>query len=143
MRNEVVNETRMVELRVAARPESIGLARLALGGVAMLARLTPDDVADLKLAVSEACTNVVKHAYPDGAESGEMVVRYRLEADALSVEVLDSGVGFDVASASVDPLRAPSESRMGLVIARAVTDLLEIDSRSSGTRVVLAKRCRP
>ena len=56
-------DAEIVELRIAARAENVALARLALSGVAAAAGAPPGVVADLKLAVSEACTNAVQHAY--------------------------------------------------------------------------------
>jgi anti-sigma regulatory factor (Ser/Thr protein kinase) len=129
-----------IELRLPALPESIALARLALSGAAAVARMSPSDLADLKLAVSEACTNVVVHAYPDGRERGEIAVRYTVRDDELTVEIRDTGVGFDPAAVSMAPDRHASEAQMGLAIASAVTDELRIESGPSGTRVVLGKR---
>lgn len=137
--NPPVGTATTVELRASARPENVGLARLALRGVAAVAGMALEDVADMKLAVSEACTNAVLHAYPDG-NGGEMVVRYTVDADELTVEIIDTGVGFDPSDAELGPIRTPPEEHMGLAIARAVTDRLEIDSGPTGTRVVLAKR---
>jgi serine/threonine-protein kinase RsbW len=130
-----------VELRITARPENVGLARLALSGVAAVAHASAADVADLKLAVSEVCTNAVQHAYPArGATDGWIVVRYTLRDDLLKVEVEDTGIGFDPENVQAAPQRTESEGGMGLAILRAVTDELEIDSGASGTRVVFAKR---
>ena len=56
-----------VVLRMAPRPENLALARLALAGVGTVAGAGESDIADLKLAVTEACTNAILHAYSDGA----------------------------------------------------------------------------
>ena len=140
IRNDTAVETATtVELRVPSQPENVRLARLALSGVAAVAGVEPDELSDLKLAVSEVCTNAVLHAYPDGAE-GEIVVRYTIGAEELTVEVIDAGVGFDPSAVAMEPIRDPSEGHVGLVIARAVTDRIEIDSGPSGTRVVFSRR---
>src|ERR1700722_16193014 len=82
-----------VRLCIPAKPEYITLSRLALTGLSRV-RPFPDDVlADLKLALTEACTNSVRHAY-DGGE-GTVEILYELHADRLVVEVTDSGEGFD------------------------------------------------
>jgi serine/threonine-protein kinase RsbW len=136
-----IDTTTTVELRMGAVAENVGLARLALSGVAATAGMSLDVVADLKLAVSETCTNAVLHAYPDGREGAEVVIRYTVCDDSLSVEVIDTGVGFDPAAVTPTPGRHEFESQMGLAIARAITDGLEIESRpSGGTRVVFSKR---
>jgi serine/threonine-protein kinase RsbW len=132
-----------VELRIAARAENVALARLALTGVAAVAGLRDEDVADLKLAVSEVCTNGVLHAYADGrAEAGDqiVVIRYTVSDDAVTVEVLDSGIGFDPDAVLVELGSHQVEGHLGLALARAVTDDLEIETGDAGTKVTFSKR---
>jgi serine/threonine-protein kinase RsbW len=129
-----------VELRLDARAENLALTRLALAGIAANARASREIVSDLKLAVTEACTNVIQHAYGSAAGSGEIVVRYTVEPGMLSIEVEDTGSGFDVdASAATDR----NGGGNGLLIIRALTDELSVTSTGSGTRVVFAKRFSP
>ena len=126
-----------VELRMPPRPENLALARLALAGVGSLAGASDGEIADLKLAVTEACTNAILHAYGDGA-AGDLVVRYRAGAGSVEIEVEDDGVGFD----PDDPGARASEhggEGMGLLIIRTLTDLLEIESDPSGSRVFFSK----
>jgi serine/threonine-protein kinase RsbW len=122
-----------VRLTIPAKAEFIGLGRLALSG---LARLHPDPlsdeiVADLKLALTEACTNAVRHAY-DGGE-GIVEIRYELHPDRLVVEVADDGEGFDLEPA---PTTAGDdelvEGGLGIAIIRALADELEISGREQG-----------
>ena len=80
-----------VELKVPPRPENLALARLALTGVGTIASASEGAIADLKLAITEACTNSILHGYPNGT-SGELVVRLRSAGEAIEVEVEDSGV---------------------------------------------------
>ena len=127
---------RTIELRIPALPESVALARLALGAIAAVVDLPPESAEDLKLAVSETCTNAVVHAYPDESERSQVTVRYTVAGESLTVEVLDSGVGFDPSTATSTLSRNGSPSQMGLAIARAVTDEFEIESGPAGTRVV-------
>jgi serine/threonine-protein kinase RsbW len=126
-----------VELRLPPHPENLALARLALTGVAGVAGLSEPALADLKLAVTEACTNAILHGYSNG-EPGELVVRYRLATGRLEVEVEDDGVGFDPDDPGAQ--EQPGEGQgMGLLIIRSTTDRLEIESDSSGSRISFAK----
>jgi serine/threonine-protein kinase RsbW len=134
----------VVELRVAARPENVALARLALNGVATAAGAPPAVVADLKLAVSEACANAVQHAYAGANADGDqrVTIRFAVTDRQVVVEVEDDGSGFEVITRSswhdVD-----TDARglgMGLTIVRSVTDELEIESGARGSRVVFSKR---
>jgi anti-sigma regulatory factor (Ser/Thr protein kinase) len=133
----LVGFTPAVQLRMAPRAENLALARLALAGVGSLAGATDTDIADLKLAVTEACTNAILHGYGNGA-AGDLVVRYRVADGTVEVEVEDDGVGFD----PDDPGARASESGgegMGLLIIRTLTDTLEIESDASGSRVFFSK----
>jgi serine/threonine-protein kinase RsbW len=85
-----------------------------------------DLVADLRLAVNEACTNVVRHAYVAG--EGGMEVEARPVGGYLVVVVQDSGQG--LAKPSTDP-----GAGFGLEVARAVTDSIEVRERERGTQV--------
>ncbi len=85
--------TRTVRLRVPARAEYVALARLALTGLADIVALPDELLADLKLALTEAVSNSVRHAYPDG--SGSVSIAYELTGETLAVEVSDDGTGSD------------------------------------------------
>jgi len=58
----------------------------------------------------------------------------------VTIEVADTGIGFDPAGVTMTPSRHESESQMGLSIARAVTDEFEIESGSSGSQITFSKR---
>jgi serine/threonine-protein kinase RsbW len=120
----------VVALTIPARPEYVALCRLALTGIARTRALAPELVADLKLALTEACSNSVRHAYEGGRE-GEVEIRYELSEDRLTVEVTDEGSGFDpdVLERAQEEL---DEGGLGIAIIRAVTDDLEIGVRAEG-----------
>src|SRR5947209_10920491 len=82
----------VVRLTIPARPEYITLCRLALTGLSRLRPLSDATLADLKLAITEACSNSVRHAYPD--TNGHVEISYKLTGTALEIEVCDGGAGF-------------------------------------------------
>jgi serine/threonine-protein kinase RsbW len=128
----------VVRLVIPAKPEYIGLGRLALTGLARLRPLSAETLADLKLALTEACTNSVRHAY-DGSE-GIVEILYELHPDRLVIDVSDTGDGFDSAEerSEADEL---SEGGLGLAIIRALADELEITARNgNGARLRFVKR---
>jgi serine/threonine-protein kinase RsbW len=132
-----------VELRLDARAENLALARLALAGVAAHAGASRDVVSDLKLAVTEACTNVIKHAYGNTGEPGVVVVRYTVARGMLSIEVEDAGCGFEATAAPESPAENGGGNGMGLTIIRVLTDELSIESADPGTRLTFVKRFSP
>jgi anti-sigma regulatory factor (Ser/Thr protein kinase) len=81
-----------LELTLPARPENVAVARHAIGGFADVLDVADQTLADVKLAVTEACTNVVVHAYPNGQE-GPITLRATVDAGVLRVVVVDEGRG--------------------------------------------------
>ena len=122
---------RTVKLTIPARPEYITLGRLALTAIAGVRPLSDETLHDLKLALTEACTNSVKHAYADGGE-GNVDILYQLEPDRLAVEVGDAGPGFEPEDGNGLDGETLSEGGLGIEIIRAVTDEVEIAEREGG-----------
>jgi serine/threonine-protein kinase RsbW len=119
-----------VRLTIPARAEYITLCRLALTGIARLRELSDELVADLKLALTEAASNSVRHAYGD-KDAGVVDISYQLFSDRLVIEVTDEGEGFDPAEAegSVAEL---SEGGLGIAIIRAIADDVEFGAQPGG-----------
>ena len=71
-----------VKLTVPAVSDYIAVVRLAIAGVAARMNFSVDEIEDIKVAVSEACTNVVRHAYQSGTHSkitGEIEIECLIE----------------------------------------------------------------
>jgi serine/threonine-protein kinase RsbW len=119
-----------VRLTFPARPEYITLGRLALTGIARVRDLSDEVLADLKLALTEAASNSVRHAYA-GGEAGVVEISYELRADRLVIEVADEGEGFDPTEAGGPPEEL-SEGGLGIAIIRAIADEVEIARQPDG-----------
>ena len=133
--------TPTVRLAMPAKAEYLILVRLALAGIARQVPMSESTLADLKLAVTEVCGNVVRHAYGDSP--GEVRVAFAVTPDTIEVAVEDDGAGLAIEDvpdvAWLD--EEPAEAGMGLAIIRAVVDDLAVERRSgSGTVVRLSKR---
>jgi serine/threonine-protein kinase RsbW len=143
---EGVAATGTVRLTMPARAEYLILARLALAGIAREVAMSEASLADLKLAVTEACGNAVRHAYPvDGSGNvGTVRVVYELGPDVIEVTVEDEGAGVAFAELPADPFadEDPAESGMGLAIIRAVTDELAVTERQGGGGTLVRMRKR-
>lgn len=124
------NGNGLVALTIPARAEYVALCRLALTGLARARELEPEVVADLKLALTEACSNSVRHAYEEGRD-GLVQISYHLDGDRIAVEVADDGAGFDpeVLRRAEEDL---DEGGLGIAIIRAVTDELDIGPNPGG-----------
>ena len=130
-------EPRIVRLTIPAKAEYITLGRLALSGLSQLRDFPDETLHDLKLALTEACTNSIRHAYEAGNE-GTVRIVYELGDEDISIEILDEGEGFVLDEASeADRM---SESGLGIAIIRAVADELEIEpGEGRGSRLRFVK----
>jgi len=120
-----------VRLTIPARAEYITLCRLALTGIARVRGLPDEVLADLKLALTEAASNSVRHAYSDDDNTGVVEISYELRDDRLVIEVTDEGEGFDPADAEGAPEEL-SEGGLGIAIIRAIADEVEIGTQPGG-----------
>jgi serine/threonine-protein kinase RsbW len=133
---------RTVRLRIPARAEYVALARLALSGVADIVSLPEELLADLKLALTEAVSNSVRHAYVE--RTGFVSIVYELSGEALAVEVVDDGNGFDPDLSPAPDGEALTEGGLGIAIIRTIADEFELDSQPGvpGSRLRFVKRLR-
>ena len=104
-----------------AEPSSVPAARAAVVALARSAEASPDALDDVRLAVSEAVTNVVVHAYAGASDPGPLHVEAHVRGRRLIVEVSDEGGG----------LRPRPDSPgigVGLPLISAVTEELRLSN---------------
>jgi serine/threonine-protein kinase RsbW len=128
----VNDEQLQLDLSVPAQAENIPLVRHAVAGFLDGHGIGGDQASDMLLAVTEACTNVVQHAYRDGAvEDAEIEVWAELSHSTVTLTVRDQGGGF---APRVD---SPGLG-LGLPVIAALTTTVEIrPTPPSGTEVVM------
>jgi serine/threonine-protein kinase RsbW len=80
-------DSRDVSLTIPARPDYLVLARLALAAVCRLTPLSPEEIADLKLAITEAANDFVEEGRPADDEEGRVNFAFRLSDDRLLLEL--------------------------------------------------------
>jgi serine/threonine-protein kinase RsbW len=121
----VTEDSPAVRLELDSRPETLTLVRGVLAGVAELIGLDPELLDDLKTAVSEACNNVVMHAYE--GETGPLAVRMYIEPEAIEVVVVDQGSGLPPLAPADETIRG-----VGLSVIRALATHAEFRNLSEG-----------
>jgi serine/threonine-protein kinase RsbW len=125
-----------VRLSLPARPENVAVIRHVLGAFAEALRLPPEVVEDMRLAVTEACTNVVRHAYDDG-ETGPIDVEIRPNGDRLDLVVSDRGRGIGPSPDAAGP-------GLGLPLIASLADSFDIQlATTRGSRLAMSFRCAP
>ena len=132
--------SRTVRLTIPAKAEYITLSRLALAGLSRVRRLPDDTLADLKLAITEACSNSVRHAYDGG--DGHVAISFELHDDRLVVEVADDGTGFELDGTGKSADEELTEGGLGIAIIRSIADEVEIGGGAGGrgSRLRFVKR---
>lgn len=132
-----------VKLDIPAKADYVVLGRLALAGLIKANGFSEDAIADLKLALTEACSNSVRHAY--GGYDGQVHLTFTTYDDRVTIEIRDDGAGFDseeIMSSFNSGIAGSdyNEGGMGLSIIRAVVDDFELRNQpDGGTSLLITK----
>jgi anti-sigma regulatory factor (Ser/Thr protein kinase) len=119
-----------VVLNMPARAEGVGVVRQALAGMADALAFDAAVLSDMKMAVTEACTNVVVHAYDE--EAGQLEVQMLAGEEDLTIVVRDHGAGIQPKPARTEP---PALG-LGLPLIAALSDAFELRGTAGmGTEV--------
>lgn len=128
-----------LDLEFPPKPEFVGTARHAVAALARLHDVPDSIVEDVKLAVSEACTNSVTVTRRAGRDEPVRLVA-SIDADALFLDVMDRGEGpvqlEDQVSSEVDSQEFSFERGLSLPLVRGLVDDLRVDARDGGGSVV-------
>ena len=120
------------ELEMPAKAQYVGLARLMAGSIARRMRFNEESIDDLKIAISEMCTNAIVHTGNGEGERVPILVRFLAGDGFLTVEVKDGGPGFDpdlvIGRERPDLLG----KGFGIPLIRSLVDAFECDSHAGG-----------
>src|SRR5690625_982248 len=137
-----------IEMKVPAKAEYVGVIRLSISGIASRMGFTYEAIEDLKVALSEAATNVVSHAY-EQKEEGELTLGFGVYEDRLEVMVSDQGDSFSfeeikdrigpvTKEEELKPISQIREGGFGLFLIKALMDKVEINNEY-GVIVLMTK----
>lgn len=130
--------TDILKFSVPGKPEYVGMVRLAVSSLANCAGFDIEAVEDIKVAVSEACTNVVCHGMPDYCKCYE--VACELGEDRIIISVNDQAGGYDITEYQLPTLDNPKEGGLGIFIIKALMDEVDILTEiGSGTCIKMVK----
>ena len=129
-----------VQLIIPCRPEYVGVARLAVLGIASRMPFSYDEVEDVRLAVGEACTHAVERA---GGGAATLRIISTVAPHALRIEITDDIAEADIAAPSEEAqLLAEAgvdQQGLGALLMEILVDKVDIETSVAGTRVVLTK----
>jgi serine/threonine-protein kinase RsbW len=122
-------------MEISANPDFVSIIRLTTSGIANKIGFSMDDIEDMKVAVSEACSNAVKHS-----EDNKVIINFNLLNNGIQIEIIDNGKGYDVDSIETPDLSNPKEGGLGLFIIQTLMDEVNISSRGNqGTTIKMTK----
>lgn len=137
-----------IEMNVPAKAEYVGVVRLTASGVANRLGYSYDDIEDIKLAVAEACTNVVNHAYEkaDDEVSHDIHLKFSVYEDRMEFVIADQGgaVDLDELKKNRGPLNASQaiedmkEGGLGLFLIETLMDEVDIQG-DTGVIITMTK----
>jgi serine/threonine-protein kinase RsbW len=137
----ICNQPQNVELRVPCKPQYVRTVRVLVEELANLVPLSGAAIDEVKVAASEAVTNIVRHAYGDAGQAMPIVIRCNTDEDKLTIEIVDYGVGFTVPAANSEPkLDTSKEGGLGIILIRKLMDKVDYWSQPNlGTRIKMTK----
>lgn len=124
-----------IKMEISANPEYVGIIRLTTSGIANKIGFSIDDIEDMKVAVSEACTNAIKHSSDD-----RFYITFNILDDGLNIEIRDNGVGCNIDLLGKPDLENPKENGLGIFIIQTLMDEVSIESSDNkGTIIKMTK----
>jgi stage II sporulation protein AB (anti-sigma F factor) len=138
-----------MKIRVPAISVNESVCRGVLAAFLADADPTVEELGDLRLALSEAVTNCIVHAYKDKESHGFIYISFRLyDTREVSMEVSDSGCGIENIEQAMEPSFTTGDEKqrcgMGFLVMENFTDKLTVKSKvDRGTRVLMRKFLKP
>jgi len=134
---------RRLELRIPSDPAFLTIVRQVTSAVGAMAGLSPEEVNCVVLAIDEACTNIIKHAYKYDY-SQHMVLNCELRSDRLELRLRDFGTKCDLSYIRSRDLDDVKPGGLGVHIISEVMDEVEYDTRHAvGTELKMTKFLKP
>lgn len=130
-------ESAVVELKIPCKPEYVGVARLAILGVASRMKFSYDEVEDVRLAVGEACTTSVEWAQRNNQENTDIIVRSSIEEEKLTVDIIDSSGEREEKETEQD--REPDPESLGALLITLLVDEVTVTPQNGGTHIKMVK----
>ena len=130
------SETAVVELVIPAKPEFVGVARLAILGVASRMKLSYDEVEDVRLAVGEACTTAVERAMKAHKTDTNITIRSEIVDSKLTIEVADQIERIPEPEKTTKSPEDLDEQNLGALLMELLVDEFNVEQTANGGTLV-------
>lgn len=129
----------VVELKIPCKPEFVGVARLAILGIASRMPFSYDEVEDVRLAVGEACTTAVERAVKANKTETSLTIRSEIVGNNLIIEVQDNVGIAPEPPETTDSAEELDEQGLGALLMELLVDEFHVESIGDGTIVRMVK----
>jgi serine/threonine-protein kinase RsbW len=133
-------------MQIPCSSEFVGIVRLAISGAASRMNYSIEEIEDIKISISEACTNAIQHAYGDNAnpDTDFIDITVYMFENKLEIVIQDYGNGFDTSMLGTEEQKRKSHEKMGLGLGLTfIKSLMDETTLSSelgkGTTIRMAK----
>lgn len=124
-----------VNMSLPCKSEYVGVVRLTISAIANRMGFNIEEIEDIKVAVSEGCSNAIKYA-----EDTEFAIDVDVFSDKIKIQIKDSGVGYDVDNLKTPDTANPKEGGLGIFIIKALMDEVELSSKfGEGSKITMVK----
>lgn len=131
------------EININNNLEQIGRVALFIEELGASLQLPPDITMSIDLAIEEAITNIIRHAYPEG-EFGEITLRVHVSEGILTFVIIDDGISFDPTNQELADETLSLEQQLteglGLVLIRHTMDEVIYHTIGAQNYLTLIKR---
>jgi len=135
-----------MSMKIPCSSEFVGIVRLAVSGAASLMNYSIEEIEDIKISVSEACTNAIQHAYGDNPDPTKEFIDITIiqHATKLEINIKDYGKGFDTTVLGTEEQKIKSHEKLGLGLGltfiKSLMDETELTSiPGEGTTIHMTK----
>jgi len=126
-----------IELSLPRKSEYVSVARLTASVIANNMGFNFEDIEDIKVAVGEACNNVIMHC----VECEEFTINFEIDKDSFIAVIKDFGRGFNLENYKAPNLADPSVGGLGLFIIKSLMDEVDVNSEiGNGTSITMKKK---
>ena len=124
-----------ISMEISSNPEYVSIIRLMVSGVANKVGFSIEEIDDIKVAISEALSNAIKHS-----EDNKVFILFDIFENKLIIKVKDNGIGYNHNLVEKHDLNNPKESGMGIFIIESLMDEVKVYSKDNqGTTIKMTK----
>jgi len=130
------------EIIISSSTNNLSLVRMFIEDYGKAIHLSKREVAHISLAVDEACTNIIKHAYKN-SKDGKIKIRINKKGNKLSVKLIDKGLHFNPQTIPAPNIEESQKKKkgggLGIFLMKKIMDEVKYSSNGNSNELLLTK----